>query len=255
MASGGGRDNDRWVTDLRAEDESALSDLRVVLVRNLRRAVSQRANDESFLEDVAQDSLLRILSRLEQFEGRSRFLTWATSIAIRIAFSELRRSRWKDVSLDDVMSEADFVPVREASPEVRLAQQAMLDSMRQLIENDLTEKQRTALLAEIKGMPQDEIARHLGSNRNAIYKLTHDARKRLRKGLESAGYTAADFVSGTATREPNHATFEKRNRQPAAGGRLDERRRDQLRAMPRGRRRFRGTRTRWQVDSRRLESR
>jgi RNA polymerase sigma-70 factor, ECF subfamily len=203
MASGGDRDNDRWVSDLKAEEDSALSDLRVALVHNLRRAVSQRANDESFLEDVAQESLLRILSRLDQFEGRSRFVTWATSIAIRIAFSELRRSRWKDVSLDDVLSEADFVPDRaidrEASPEARLSQQAMLDSMRQVIENDLTEKQRTALLAEIKGMPQDEIARHLGSNRNAIYKLTHDARKKLRKGLESAGYTAADVVSGTAT--------------------------------------------------------
>ena len=71
--------------------------------------------------------------------------------------------------------------------------------MQQVIQTDLTEKQRTALLAEIKGMPQDEIARHLGSNRNAVYKLTHDARKKLRKGLESAGYTAEDVVSVTAT--------------------------------------------------------
>ena len=44
-------------------------------------------------------------------------------------------------------------------------------------------------------MPQDEIARHLGSNRNAIYKLTHDARKNLKKGLEAAGYTAEDVLA------------------------------------------------------------
>lgn len=197
------RDNDRWIADLRAEQESALSDLRQSLVHNLRRAVTQRASDDSFLEDVAQESLLRILSRLDQFEGRSRFMTWATSIAIRIALSELRRSRWKDVSLDDVLSDGAIIPERaidrNAAPEAQLEQQAILKQMQHVIETDLTEKQRTALLAEIKGMPQDELARHLGSNRNALYKLTHDARKKLRKGLESAGYTAADILSVTAT--------------------------------------------------------
>jgi RNA polymerase sigma-70 factor (ECF subfamily) len=44
-------------------------------------------------------------------------------------------------------------------------------------------------------MPQDEIANQLGSNRNAIYKLTHDARKRLKKCLEAAGYTAVDVAT------------------------------------------------------------
>jgi RNA polymerase sigma-70 factor (ECF subfamily) len=62
-----------------------------------------------------------------------------------------------------------------------------------LIQNGLTAKQRDALLAELRGMPQDEIARHLGSNRNALYKLTHDARNRLKRGLEAAGFTAEDI--------------------------------------------------------------
>lgn len=161
------RDNDHWIADLRAEQESALADLREALVRNLRRGVTQRADDESFLEDIAQESLMRVLDRLDQFEGRSRFLTWATAIAIRIAYSELRRSRWKDVSLDEFMSGSEFIPERaidrDASPDARLTHQSLLESLQQVIQTDLTEKQRTALLAEIKGMPQDEIARHLGS--------------------------------------------------------------------------------------------
>lgn len=196
------RNNDHWIADLRAEQESALVDLREVLVRNLRRGVSQWA-DEAFLEDIAQESLMRILGRLDQFEGRSRFVTWATAIAIRIAYSELRRSRWKDVSLDEVLSDADFAPDQAingvAGPEARLAHQCMLEAMQRVIQTELTEKQRTALLAEIKGMPQEEIARQLGSNRNAVYKLTHDARRKLRNGLESAGYTAEDVTSVTAT--------------------------------------------------------
>ena len=70
--------------------------------------------------------------------------------------------------------------------------------MHQIIDSQLTEKQRTALLSEIKGMPQDEIARHLGSNRNAVYKLTHDARKKLKQGLEAAGFTAEDVLATIA---------------------------------------------------------
>ena len=66
--------------------------------------------------------------------------------------------------------------------------------MERVIERDLTEKQRAALLAELKGMPQADIARHLSSNRNAVYKLTYDARKRLRRGLEAAGYGGAEVV-------------------------------------------------------------
>jgi len=50
------------------------------------------------------------------------------------------------------------------------------------------------LLAEIKGMAQEEIARQMGSSRNALYKLSHDARQRLKQGLEKAGFTAQEYA-------------------------------------------------------------
>ena len=70
--------------------------------------------------------------------------------------------------------------------------------MHEVIRNGLTTKQREALLAALRGMPLDEIARHLGINRNALYKLTHDARKRLKRGLEAAGFTAEDIGAAFA---------------------------------------------------------
>ena len=97
----------------------------------------------------------------------------------------------------------DFTPEADAyetvGPETRWERKAILDKMLDVIHNELTEKQRTVLLAELKGMPQGEIAQHLNSNRNAVYKLAHDARKRLRRGLEAAGYHATDV--GTAFAE------------------------------------------------------
>ena len=167
-------------------------------MRNLRKALSSYARaDDPFLEDAVQDSLLRILDRLDQFEGRSRFVTWATTIAIRVAMSELRRFRWRDVSLDQVVDDtaplSQFATDDGSGPDNQFERNTILEKMQEVIDTQLTEKQRTALLAEMKGMPQEEIARQLGSNRNAVYKLTHDARKKLKQGLEAAGYGADDI--------------------------------------------------------------
>ncbi|MEE8254423.1 MAG: sigma factor-like helix-turn-helix DNA-binding protein, partial [Nitrosomonadaceae bacterium] len=122
-----------------------------------------------------------------------------TSIAIRVAMSELRRHRWKNVSLEEVIADANLAPERViddgSEPSIQRERKAVIEMMHGLIQNDLTEKQRVALLAELKEMPQDEIARHIGSNRNAVYKLTHDARKRLKQGFEAVGYEMTDIQS------------------------------------------------------------
>jgi RNA polymerase sigma-70 factor, ECF subfamily len=70
----------------------------------------------------------------------------------------------------------------------------LLAAMHTVISEQLTGKQWLALTAELNGMPQDEIARQLGSNRNAVYKLTHDARRKLRAGLEAAGFDAESWL-------------------------------------------------------------
>ena len=195
------RDNELWLIHLKSEgaiQHQALSDLRDSLINNLRGTLwNGSLIDDAFLEDTVQDSIIRILERLKQFEGRSQFLTWATSISIRIAISELRRRRWKDVSLEELISGAGRAPEETIDtcpePDVLSERKAIIKVMYSLIHSTLTEKQRSALLAELKDMPQDEIARHIGSNRNAIYKLTHDARKRLKEGLEAVGYKMADI--------------------------------------------------------------
>jgi RNA polymerase sigma-70 factor (ECF subfamily) len=68
-------------------------------------------------------------------------------------------------------------------------------AMHRVIQTELTAKQRTALVAELRGMALEEIVRQTGSSRNALSKLTHDARLRLKKGLEAAGYEAKDILA------------------------------------------------------------
>lgn len=190
--------NETWLTHLSGngpEQQAVLSQLRDALVRNLHRALSSHAAaNDAFIEDAVQDALVRILERLSQFEGRSQFVTWATSIAIRVAMSELRRSRWKDVSIDEVASRLSMTASSdESAAAMQLERFAIVEKMYEIIEHQLTEKQRAVLLGELRGVPQDEIVRHLGTNRNAVYKLGHDARRRLKQGMENAGYHADDI--------------------------------------------------------------
>ncbi|MGB6043777.1 MAG: sigma-70 family RNA polymerase sigma factor [Pirellulales bacterium] len=195
------RTNESWIACLAGDStdrEPALSDLRILLLRGLRRSFADRPHaDESLLEDVIQEALLRVLDRIGQFEGRSQFLTWAITIAIRVAYTELRRRHWKDVSLDQILEDTAHgdlqTVVTSTRPEAATKLEALIEDMYRIIDTDLTKKQRTALLAELKGMPLEEIGRRMGSNRNAIYKLTHDARKRLKQGLEAAGYSVDDL--------------------------------------------------------------
>lgn len=197
------RTNREWLDALRGPDrDEALSDLRAILLRGLGYALAGRSGiGEAHLEDFVQDALLRILGALDSFRGESRFTTWAQKIAVRVAFTELRRHRWRDVSLDEIADSPDslFIPDAladpSASPEQQAAQSMLLDTLRRIIATELTDKQRLALVAvQIHGMPLEEVARRMGTSRNALYKLLHDARQRLKKRMMDEGLSGQDVL-------------------------------------------------------------
>jgi RNA polymerase sigma-70 factor (ECF subfamily) len=189
------RTNEDWLRLLGgtgAEANAAVADLREVIRRGLRRTLAGRAGaDDALIEDLTQDAVVKVLDRLPSFRGQSRFTTWAITIAVRVAFTELRRARWKDVSLDqlaaDVPGRSPLAP--QADPQDRAAKDAIIAVMSRVLETELTDRQRQALVAELRGMPQAEIAAQMGLTRNALYKLTHDGRQKLKRGLEAAGVT------------------------------------------------------------------
>ena len=201
------RENAIWMHDLRAcglVQAEAITDLRGLLLRGLAKSFQARGDiDQAFLEDVVQQALGQILDHLDQFRGRSRFTTWAMAITVRLAMSALRRKRWQDVSLESmtepIIERALALDIDDTtSPAQHAEQHAIVETLRRLIEEALTDTQWMAMTAELGGIPLEEIARRMGSNVNAVYKLLHDARKRLKHGLETAGYTAEDVRSAFA---------------------------------------------------------
>jgi RNA polymerase sigma-70 factor (ECF subfamily) len=197
------RSNEEWLIALQGpERDEALSDLRALLVRGLRYALVNRSDvDDQILEDFVQDALLKILENLGSFRGESRFTTWVQKIAVNVALTELRRLRWRDTSLDDLVQgySLDFVPEllvdRSAGPDQQAVQRLFLEALRRLIATELTEKQRQALVAvRIRGMPLQEVAHRMGTNRNALYKLLHDARQKLKNAMAAEGLSSEDVL-------------------------------------------------------------
>jgi len=199
------RTNQQWLDALRSpENTEALAELRHSLVRGLRYALaSHMAVTEADLEDFAQEALLKILSALDTFQGRSHFITWSNKIAVHVALTELRRKRWQNIALQDLDPQkssetvfAETLPAPDSHPEKKITQRDLIRLLEHLMTNVLTDRQRQALTATmIQGMPLEEVARRMKSNRNALYKLLYDARKKLKQGLLAEGFSPQEVLA------------------------------------------------------------
>ena len=201
------RTNEEWLADLQGENTAvAIADLRTQLIKGLRYTLYNRVDTdvEPLAEDFAQEALLKILDNLDSFRGESKFLTWSQKIAVRVAFTELRRKRWTDYSLEELTTSADGTSLFEPSfmsdeapgPEDRTSQKGLLMLVNRLIMEELTERQREAMTSlMLKGLPMDMVADQMNTNRNALYKLMHDARVRLKTRLEEEGLTPEDVLA------------------------------------------------------------
>lgn len=208
------RTNEAWLADLRGAPEvqtQAIEDLQQRLQRGIFYYLSRERSDLSSLsnheltqmsQDLAQDATLRVIENLDSFRGDSLFTTWATRIATRVAISELRRARYKDFSLDSMTANGDFLslttnPVASSTPlapERAAEQTEMLGRIQHALDEVLTERQQQALIAvAVRGVPLEVVAEQMNTNRNALYKLLHDARRKLKSHLESQGLSM-DYV-------------------------------------------------------------
>ena len=209
------RTNQEWLDDLTAAgtiQETAIADLRQILLRAALYFFSRNLGDFGGLsrdeilqraEDCAQDALIAVMRHLQDFRGDSKFTTWAYKFAINISLMAARKEKWKGVSLDE-LSEAGEDTVAGwlthdksdgAAPEASAMQDELRSIIRDVIECELTDKQRQVLLLMVfNEVPMDEVVRHFGSNRNSIYKLLHDARLKVKAGLQARGFEVGETL-------------------------------------------------------------
>ncbi len=199
------RTTEEWLSALAddgAERQRAIEDLHALLLRAARFEVGRRQAALSHvrgeeLEDVAtqaaDDALMAVLGKLDQFRGASRFTTWAYKFALLEAGVRLRRRAWqgREVVLS-AESWSGFADGSDSAHET-LERSELLAGLRDAIENSLTAHQRRVFVAlALNEVPIDVLAERLGSTRGALYKTLHDARRALRSDLASAGLLQSD---------------------------------------------------------------
>ncbi|TVR24536.1 MAG: RNA polymerase sigma factor [Anaerolineaceae bacterium] len=204
------RTNEQWLADLRADGETqanAIEDLQRHVRRSILYYLSQDRSDlrslayreiERMADDLAQDATLRVIASKDMFRGESKFTTWASRIAVRLAISDLRRARHKDFSLENITADGELFPTNTdlssglndnpPGPETSTERRDVLHRIDAAMREALTERQYQVIQAvALRGVPMDVVAEQMDTNRNALYKLMHDARRKLRAHLEEQG--------------------------------------------------------------------
>ncbi len=193
-------ETEAWVSDLVARGrrrEDALGRLHAILVQAARRETRRRATAvsgvelEDIVQQAADDALLAIIAKLNDFRGESRFTTWAYRFVVLEVASKLTRHSWRTRPTVSGLTDWEQLPDRFGfTPEEAVARRELLAAIRTAVETILTERQRRVFVALVlNSVPLDVLATELDTNRNALYKTLFDARRKLRAHLVANGYT------------------------------------------------------------------
>ncbi len=200
-----------WLRDLRssgAAKDEADARLHELLLRAARFEVSRRRltlphvrGDE--LDDIAleaaDDALMSVLRRLDDFRGASRFTTWAYKFALLEAAVKLRKRAWQGRELPLDPESWDAITSTDLGPDAEAEQRELLNTVQRAIAEVLTLHQRRVLVAlALNGVPIDVLAERLGTTRGALYKTLHDARHKLRKHLDECGLSSEHLLEETS---------------------------------------------------------
>jgi RNA polymerase sigma-70 factor, ECF subfamily len=178
--------------------EAALARLHAMLLRVAQTETRRRSPRlritgpelEDLAYQAAADALMAVTAKLGQFRGESRFTTWAYKFVILEVSAKIGRHFWRrrDVPLD--AEDWDLLPGRFGfDPAKQSEWRDLLTVLRRAVDTELTPRQREIFVAiVVDGVPLDALVVRLGSNRNAIYKMMFDARRKLRAALAANGY-------------------------------------------------------------------
>lgn len=186
-----------WLEELRgggAVRDGAVARLHALLLKAARFEAQRRRGsvpnlrggelDEIAME-AADDALLAVLARLDDFRGASRFTTWAYKFALYEAAVKLRRRAWQGREVPIASEQWSAVASRVLEPSAHAEQSELLATVLRAVDELLTPHQRRVLVAlALDGVPIDVLAERLSTTRGALYKTLHDARRKLREHLE-----------------------------------------------------------------------
>jgi RNA polymerase sigma-70 factor, ECF subfamily len=153
--------------------------------RRLYRVARAILGDESEAEDVMQDAFVRSYTHLYQFDGRAKFSTWLTKIAVYEAGKRARdRRRFVEVdAMKESGEDAMLVDSQTPSPDQELLTRALGMALEAAIERLPETYSSVFMLREVEGLSTAETADCLGISDDAVKVRLHRARGLLRKDI------------------------------------------------------------------------
>ena len=147
---------------------------------------------------------MRAYEHLSQFEGRAKFSTWLTKIAIYEAYARVRRFDYRNVdSVSNLEDQGMDLKSKEHDPE----QQTFDDEMRMLLERALDaipdDYRSIFMLREIEGLSTAETAECLEISEENVKTRLHRARTLFQREFYSAAGTTATTATGKRDSLPN----------------------------------------------------
>ena len=161
----------------------------------LYRAARAIVRDETEAEDVMQQAYVNAYSHLRQFDGRSKFSTWLTRIAVHEALARVRRrGRYTTMDPDDTPSNQHSAAVDATPDPERLAIARELGALLESAIDRLPDGAREVfVLRQLEGMRTDEVAEALSVSEAVVKTRLSRARAALRRDLfEHAGLAASN---------------------------------------------------------------
>jgi RNA polymerase sigma-70 factor (ECF subfamily) len=146
----------------------------------VRSVVFPMVLNHSIADDLTQETFLRAIDHLGQFDGRAKFSTWLVRVAMNTTRSYLARQGRSPVEFRDCLPEPCETAAVDHEP--------LAKELRGQIEAALAElspRLRGAIvLVGIKGLNPSEAAQIEGCTTATIYWRLHQARQQLKRRLE-----------------------------------------------------------------------
>lgn len=150
--------------------------------QRIYRAIRAVLRTDADAEDVMQEAYLSAYQHLHQFEGRAKFSTWLTRIAVNSALA--RRGKREGNGMTD--SDDDSLEALESmAPDPE--QETLASELRDVMEREVAALpdsfRSTFILREVEGLSTTETAEVLGISEDLVKTRLHRARTTLRDRL------------------------------------------------------------------------
>jgi RNA polymerase sigma-70 factor (ECF subfamily) len=172
--------------------------------QRLYRVARAILRDDGEAEDVMQDAYVRAYRNLSSFEGRAKFVTWLTRIAVNEALARSRKHfRFRSLDVSDETKGEDMNSVMSAgrSPKQEAYDRELSGVLQKAVLTLSEEHRLVFVLRDVEGLNTEETAKCLNLTQDNVKVRLHRAHAALRKQLSTAiGDTAGKCFQFQAVR-------------------------------------------------------